>query len=67
MGEIVKQDRSKMKFILFFLVILSAFLGEGIMIADETTNITHSNRLAHENSPYLLQHRDNPVDLVPMG
>ncbi|MGB7589434.1 MAG: DUF255 domain-containing protein, partial [Solirubrobacterales bacterium] len=23
------------------------------------------NRLAQENSPYLLQHRDNPVDWYP--
>jgi uncharacterized protein YyaL (SSP411 family) len=26
-----------------------------------------SNRLAHETSPYLLQHRDNPVDWYPWG
>lgn len=26
-----------------------------------------SNRLAHEKSPYLLQHRDNPVDWYPWG
>ncbi len=25
------------------------------------------NRLAHESSPYLLQHRDNPVDWYPWG
>ena len=25
------------------------------------------NRLAHENSPYLLQHRNNPVDWYPWG
>ncbi|MBA2579328.1 MAG: thioredoxin domain-containing protein [Thermoleophilaceae bacterium] len=25
------------------------------------------NRLAHETSPYLLQHRDNPVDWFPWG
>jgi uncharacterized protein len=25
------------------------------------------NRLAHESSPYLLQHRDNPVDWHPWG
>src|SRR3990170_1204873 len=25
------------------------------------------NRLAHESSPYLLQHRDNPVDWFPWG
>ena len=26
-----------------------------------------SNRLAHEKSPYLLQHADNPVDWYPWG
>jgi len=28
---------------------------------------THTNRLAHETSPYLLQHRHNPVDWWPWG
>ena len=27
----------------------------------------HSNRLAHETSPYLLQHAHNPVDWYPWG
>ena len=26
-----------------------------------------SNRLANETSPYLLQHKDNPVDWYPWG
>lgn len=26
-----------------------------------------SNQLAHEKSPYLLQHQDNPVDWLPWG
>jgi len=26
-----------------------------------------TNRLAHETSPYLLQHKDNPVDWYPWG
>ena len=28
---------------------------------------THENRLAQETSPYLLQHKDNPVDWWPWG
>ena len=28
---------------------------------------THQNRLAHETSPYLLQHQHNPVDWWPWG
>jgi uncharacterized protein YyaL (SSP411 family) len=27
----------------------------------------HTNRLAHEKSPYLLQHAHNPVDWLPWG
>ena len=27
----------------------------------------HTNRLTHENSPYLLQHAHNPVDWYPWG
>src|SRR5438067_3737229 len=27
----------------------------------------HENRLAHETSPYLLQHKHNPVDWWPWG
>jgi uncharacterized protein YyaL (SSP411 family) len=30
-------------------------------------NSTHENRLARETSPYLLQHRHNPVDWWPWG
>jgi uncharacterized protein YyaL (SSP411 family) len=26
-----------------------------------------ANRLAQETSPYLLQHKDNPVDWYPWG
>jgi uncharacterized protein YyaL (SSP411 family) len=31
------------------------------------SNATHQNRLAHETSPYLLQHQHNPVDWWPWG
>jgi uncharacterized protein YyaL (SSP411 family) len=31
------------------------------------TNTTHENRLARETSPYLLQHKHNPVDWWPWG
>ena len=30
-------------------------------------NASHENRLAHETSPYLLQHKHNPVDWWPWG
>src|SRR5262245_13487399 len=35
------------------------------MTSDQTA--THENRLAHESSPYLLQHKHNPVDWWPWG
>jgi uncharacterized protein YyaL (SSP411 family) len=31
------------------------------------TNLIPMNRLARETSPYLLQHKDNPVDWYPWG
>src|SRR5437764_1254777 len=31
------------------------------------TSTTRENRLAHETSPYLLQHKHNPVDWWPWG
>ncbi len=31
------------------------------------TDATHENRLARETSPYLLQHKHNPVDWWPWG
>src|SRR3979411_2083108 len=32
-----------------------------------STASSHQNRLAHETSPYLLQHKTNPVDWWPWG
>jgi uncharacterized protein YyaL (SSP411 family) len=32
-----------------------------------TDTPSHENRLAHETSPYLLQHKHNPVDWWPWG
>ncbi|MGD8868551.1 MAG: aldo/keto reductase [Gemmatimonadales bacterium] len=34
---------------------------------DEAQRSTHTNRLIHETSPYLLQHAHNPVDWYPWG
>lgn len=33
----------------------------------ENNSAKHTNRLIHENSPYLLQHAHNPVDWYPWG
>ena len=38
------------------------------MVAEiQPANPAHTNRLAHEKSPYLLQHAHNPVDWYPWG
>src|SRR3954470_9310019 len=40
------------------------------MTADTASNAAahaHTNRLAKETSPYLLQHQHNPVDWYPWG
>jgi len=36
-------------------------------MADDATTPKHTNRLAGETSPYLLQHANNPVDWFPWG
>ncbi|HCD51810.1 MAG TPA: hypothetical protein DEQ34_05140, partial [Balneolaceae bacterium] len=35
------------------------------MIVSVSKRILVSNKLAQEKSPYLLQHKDNPVDWYP--
>ncbi|MCI0745814.1 MAG: thioredoxin domain-containing protein [Verrucomicrobia subdivision 3 bacterium] len=40
-------------------------LEKGLVITDKPAS--HSNRLAREKSPYLLQHQHNPVDWFPWG
>jgi uncharacterized protein YyaL (SSP411 family) len=38
------------------------------IVAERTPGASeHTNRLAHEKSPYLLQHAHNPVDWYPWG
>ena len=38
------------------------------MVAEvQPANVAHTNRLAREKSPYLLQHAHNPVDWYPWG
>ena len=44
------------------LVASSDTLGES-----SSAHPAHTNRLAHEKSPYLLQHAHNPVDWYPWG
>jgi uncharacterized protein len=36
-------------------------------VGTATASVPGVNRLAHETSPYLLQHADNPVDWYPWG
>jgi uncharacterized protein YyaL (SSP411 family) len=39
----------------------------GMSTKAETAAHSHTNRLAREKSPYLLQHKNNPVDWYPWG
>src|SRR5260221_11712777 len=36
-------------------------------MSTDTAATSHENRLARETSPYLLQHKHNPVDWWPWG
>src|SRR3954471_14315642 len=48
-----------------YAVIVAALLGISFAIAADAP--AHTNRLAKEKSPYLLQHAHNPVDWYPWG
>ncbi|MBW1896102.1 MAG: thioredoxin domain-containing protein [Deltaproteobacteria bacterium] len=59
------------RYIIRIAVLLGSFLigcftGGNVCSAD-TESKRASNRLAHEKSPYLLQHAQNPVDWYPWG
>ncbi len=49
----------KTTYIIFCMLFISACSGKG--------NEENLNRLANEQSPYLLQHANNPVDWYPWG
>ena len=53
-----------------WLIALTA-LGEGpkndLTVSGKDHTAAHTNRLAGEKSPYLLQHQHNPVDWYPWG
>lgn len=55
--------------LLCLMTISTACNSETDLKAKESTKVseTKKNRLAQENSPYLLQHADNPVDWYPWG
>ena len=38
-----------------------------VNVSAPTSTHSHTNRLAREKSPYLLQHAHNPVDWYPWG
>lgn len=52
-----------MRFPLLFVLLLPLIL----KAAEPTKQPAHTNRLAKESSPYLLQHAHNPVDWYPWG
>ncbi|CAJ0959812.1 unnamed protein product, partial [Mesorhabditis belari] len=38
-----------------------------VSLLRQIVRMTHTNRLANEKSPYLLQHKNNPIDWYPWG
>ena len=55
------------RFISWSAVILLALVVGTLPAADKPAKPKHTNRLAKETSPYLLQHAHNPVDWYPWG
>jgi uncharacterized protein YyaL (SSP411 family) len=52
----------------FGILALTWLVTSAPSVADPTpARPEHTNRLAHEKSPYLLQHAHNPVDWYPWG
>jgi uncharacterized protein YyaL (SSP411 family) len=51
--------------ILLLSTLITATLSSGVN--DVNAAVPHTNRLANEKSPYLLQHAHNPVDWYPWG
>src|SRR5258705_6811937 len=52
----------------FGFLALTWFVTSGENVVEHTpARSEHTNRVAHEKSPYLLQHAHNPVDWYPWG
>src|SRR2546430_3595684 len=52
----------------FGILALTCLMAPGRIAAEPMSGVAeHTNRLAHEKSPYLLQHAHNPVDWYPWG
>ena len=55
---------------LFFIIIfinMTSQLYSQVIVKENKTKEKYVNRLAKESSPYLLQHKNNPVDWYPWG
>ena len=53
-------------FIIIFLTMTSQTFSQKI-VKENKTKEKYVNRLSKESSPYLLQHKNNPVDWYPWG
>jgi len=60
-----KSRRNNLRII--FLTILILSVTSSHLLNAQNKHNKSLNRLAHESSPYLLQHADNPVDWYPWG
>ncbi|MCB0666930.1 MAG: thioredoxin domain-containing protein [Saprospiraceae bacterium] len=48
-------------------IIFLTILTFSCRMSSQQDDLTHTNHLIHENSPYLLQHAHNPVNWYPWG
>src|SRR5213593_1871042 len=55
------------RFLFVFLALTWLVTSSDTFAEPEPVRPEHTNRLAQEKSPYLLQHAQNPVDWYPWG
>src|SRR5216110_1040674 len=68
MGRVIRPRSFMGSRFRFGILALTWLVTSNPSVADPTAaRPEHTNRLAHEKSPYLLQHAHNPVDWYPWG
>src|SRR5947207_3248120 len=68
MGRVIRPRSFMGSYFRFGILALTWLVTSTPSVADPTAaRPEHINRLAHEKSPYLLQHAHNPVDWYPWG
>jgi len=63
----ITRQKLSLKTSFYILIFLFLSIVKVPASSNKSGHTMHSNRLALEKSPYLLQHADNPVDWYPWG